>query len=105
MDKVVGLCRENRCIIVDLRESVERIKDGSIPDSVNAPYGNFDDFMCEGGFLRELVNKVSLKLVFYCAYGERSTLAVHRSINMGFKDVYHLIGGVKSWKSEGQKTI
>ena len=46
----------------------------------------------------QLKNK---KILFYCAHGHRSTLAVQISKSYKFTDCCHLIGGLKNWKKEG----
>jgi len=49
-------------------------------------------------------NKDALKdkrILFYCAHGHRSTLAVQLSKSYQFTNCVHLIGGLKNWKKEG----
>ena len=49
-------------------------------------------------------NKDALKdkrILFYCAHGHRSTLAVQLSKSYQFINCFHLIGGLKNWKKEG----
>src|SRR6056300_1613517 len=49
-------------------------------------------------------NKDKLKdkrILFYCAHGHRSTLAVQISKSYNFTNCCHLIGGLKNWKKEG----
>src|SRR3546814_2666652 len=41
------------------------------------------------------------KLIFYCAYGERSALAVRTSKELGLRNVCHMIGGIDAWKKAG----
>ena len=84
--------------MVDLREEGERKLHGVIPGSVHAPYTELDEFVCEGGLLREMAKKAGQHIIYYCAFGERSALAVQVSEGMGLKDVYHLIGGITAWK-------
>jgi rhodanese-related sulfurtransferase len=43
----------------------------------------------------------SKKILFYCAHGHRSTLAVQISKSYNYSNCYHLIGGLKNWKKEG----
>jgi rhodanese-related sulfurtransferase len=49
-------------------------------------------------------NKEDLKnkrILFYCARGHRSTLAVQLSKSYKFSNCFHLIGGLNNWKKEG----
>jgi rhodanese-related sulfurtransferase len=47
-------------------------------------------------------NKIYL---VYCATGSRSPGASTRMQNKGFRSVYHLTGGIVSWKREGLPTV
>jgi len=89
------------CVLVDLREESERAANGVIPGSVHAPYRRLDQFVKPGGLLREMVERDGKQLIYYCAYGERSALAVQTSQGMGVKSVYHLVGGIDAWGSAG----
>ena len=98
-DDVRNCCLDGSYLLVDLREEGERKMYGVIPNSVHAPYTELDEFVCEGGLLREMVKKAGQHIIYYCAFGERSALAVQVSEVMGLKDVYHLIGGIAAWKA------
>ena len=98
----VMACRDGEdCVLVDLREEAERQKNGVIPGSVHAPYGVLDDFIRDGGPLRQMTETTGKRLIYYCAYGERSALAVQTSEGMGLKNVCHLIGGIDAWAAAG----
>ena len=98
VDDVKVRCRDGNCVLIDLREETERQQHGVIPGSVHAPYGKLDDYVRVGGLLREMAKKANRQLIYYCAYGERSTLADQTSERMSIKDVYHLVGGIDAWK-------
>ena len=83
---------------VDLRENSERQKHGSIPDSLHAPYGDLQDNICAGGMLRELARVADKRIVFYCAFGERSAMAVQAAQDAGMMSAVHLEGGIDAWK-------
>ncbi len=53
---------------IDLRETGERQKHGSIPGALHAPYGDLPDNIRAGGMLRELARATDKRIVFYCAY-------------------------------------
>ena len=87
--------------LVDLREDAERQRHGVIPGSIHAPYARLDRFIKPGGMLREMASSTGRKLIYYCAYGERSALAVQISHELGLEDVYHLVGGIDAWARAG----
>ena len=68
---------------VDLRETGERLKHGSIPGALHAPYGDLQDNIRAGGMLRELARVTDKRIVFYCAFGERSAMAVQAAQDAG----------------------
>lgn len=100
-DQVMQRRDSDDCVLVDLREENERAEHGVIPGSVHAPYRRLDQFVKPGGLLREMVERDGKQLIYYCAFGERSALAVQTSEGMGIKPVYHLVGGVDAWDKAG----
>jgi glyoxylase-like metal-dependent hydrolase (beta-lactamase superfamily II)/rhodanese-related sulfurtransferase len=84
--------------IVDLREDRERTKYGEIPGSLHVPYTRLADALNPGGVLRELGSTKSL--VFYCAFGERSAMAVKLAREAGLGSARHLEGGFSAWRKE-----
>jgi sulfur dioxygenase len=85
--------------IVDLREKSERDKHGVIPGSVHAPYPSLQDEIGPGGMLRELAANSGKRIVFYCAFGERSAMAVQAAQDAGIKTACHIAGGIDAWKN------
>jgi sulfur dioxygenase len=91
--------RENPNVaIIDLREKSEREKHGIIPGSLHAPYPSLQDEIGAGGMLRELAAGSGKRIVFCCAFGERSAMAVQAAQDLGFKTACHIAGGVDAWK-------
>tara|TARA_R110002110_G_scaffold260260_1_gene475879 strand:+ start:62386 stop:63420 length:1035 start_codon:yes stop_codon:yes gene_type:complete len=88
-------------ILVDLRDDPEREKNGVIPGSVHAPYPDLDENVNPGGMLFELARSSGKRIVFYCAYGERSAMAVEAALGAGIDNPCHLAGGIDAWKSAG----
>jgi sulfur dioxygenase len=86
-------------ILVDLRDDAERTKNGVIPGSVHAPYPDLDENINPGGLLYELARSSGRQIVFYCAYGERSAMAVDAALQAGVSDACHLAGGMEAWKA------
>jgi glyoxylase-like metal-dependent hydrolase (beta-lactamase superfamily II)/rhodanese-related sulfurtransferase len=100
-EQVLSDCSAPDCVLVDLREDSEREKHGYIPHSIHAPYTRLDRFIRPGGLLREMANATGKRLIYYCAYGERSALAVQTSQGMGLENVCHLVGGIDAWRKAG----
>ena len=88
-------------ILVDLREDAERRKYGVIPGSLHVPYADLNDKVLPSGVLHQLVHSSDKHLVFYCAYGERSALAVETARDSGLGDAAHIMGGIDAWKKAG----
>ncbi|MGP8035428.1 MAG: rhodanese-like domain-containing protein, partial [Steroidobacteraceae bacterium] len=87
--------------IVDLREKNERDKHGVIPGSLHAPYPDLREHISAGGMLQELASATSKRIVFYCAFGERSAMAVQAAQEAGLSSACHLHGGIAAWKAAG----
>jgi sulfur dioxygenase len=100
-EQVLSDCSTPDCVLIDLREDTERAKHGFIPKSIHAPYTRLDHFIRPGGMLREMANATGKRLIYYCAYGERSALAVQTSQGMGLDNVCHLVGGIDAWNKAG----
>ncbi len=84
--------------LVDLREKSERDKHGSIPGALHAPYADLTENIGEGGILHELAAATGKRIVFYCAYGERSAMAVEAAQAAGLLGACHIEGGIAAWK-------
>ena len=83
---------------IDLRETSERLKHGTIPGSLHAPYPDLTENISAGGMLRELARATDKRIIFYCAYGERSAMAVQAAQDAGLIAAIHVEGGIDAWK-------
>ena len=90
--------------LVDLRERSEREKHGVIPGSLHAPYPDLQENIGPGGVLHELASATGKQLLFYCAFGERSAMAVQAAQDAGLSAVRHIEGGMGAWKRAGGAT-
>jgi sulfur dioxygenase len=84
--------------LVDLREPRERERHGAIPGSLHAPYPDLRGNIGPGGMLHELAVATGKRILFYCAFGERSAMAVQAAQDAGIKSACHLQGGIDAWK-------
>ena len=71
---------------------------GSIAGALHAPYGDLQDNIRAGGMLRELARVTDKRIVFYCAFGERSAMAVQAAQDAGMLSALHVEGGIDAWK-------
>jgi sulfur dioxygenase len=83
---------------IDLREKSEREKHGVIPGSLHLPYPQLVSEIGSGGMLHELASQPDKRIVFYCAFGERSAMAVQAAQDAGLKTACHIAGGIDAWK-------
>ena len=86
---------------IDLREKSERERHGSIPGALHLPYPNLEEHIGPGGLLHELAKAANKTLLFYCAFGERSAMAVQASVEAGIQTARHIQGGIAAWKKAG----
>ncbi|PNG25667.1 MBL fold metallo-hydrolase [Methylocella silvestris] len=97
--EALALVGRSDIAIVDLREKREREKHGIIPGSLHAPYPDLQESIRPGGALHELAAS-GKTILFYCAFGERSAMAVQAAQDAGFKSARHIAGGLDAWKKE-----
>src|SRR5712675_1490732 len=83
--------------LVDLRERTEREKHGIIAGSLHAPYPELAANVRPGGMLHELARATGRRIVFYCAFGERSAMAVQAAQDAGLASACHIQGGIDAW--------
>jgi len=88
-------------VLVDLREQAERERHGVIRNSIHVPYPALQGSICVGGLLYELAKAGGKELIFYCAFGERSAMAVQAAQDAGVTAARHLQGGIAAWKAAG----
>src|SRR5207245_4207024 len=82
-DQSLALSGRADVALIDLRERREREKHGSIPGSLHAPYPDLQENIQPGGMLYELAAATGKRMVFYCAFGERSAMAVEAARQAG----------------------
>ena len=84
--------------LVDLREEQERRKHGIIPGSLHVPYPDVAASLKPDGPLQQLAKAAGKRLVFYCAFGERSAMAVQAAQAAGLASARHIHGGLQAWQ-------
>jgi rhodanese-related sulfurtransferase len=99
-DAIAGLGRPD-ILLVDLRESGERTKHGMLAGALHAPYPAIGESLQPGGMLREVAAATGRRVVFFCAFGERSAMAVAAAKKAGLPNTAHIEGGIDAWKKAG----
>ena len=84
--------------LVDLREDPERRKHGAIPGGLHVPYQDLRASLKSGGILHDLATAGGKRLLFYCAFGERSAMAVQAAQAAGLASARHIHGGMQAWQ-------
>jgi sulfur dioxygenase len=100
-EEAVSLLGRPDVAVVDLREPRERQKHGVVPGTLHAPYPDLQENLGSGGVLHELATATGKRLVFFCAFGERSAMAVQAAQDVGLSSACHIEGGMGAWKAAG----
>lgn len=88
-------------LLVDLREKDEVSKTGTIADAIILPLRRLENSIKD---LEHPINHAD-GVIFFCAHGERSALAIKMTQELGFKNAKHLRGGITRWIEEGYETV
>ncbi|HEX4618615.1 MAG TPA: MBL fold metallo-hydrolase [Steroidobacteraceae bacterium] len=99
-EQALALLGRPDVVPIDLRERSERERHGSIAGSLHVPYPSLGENTRAGGILHALAASSGKRLLFYCAYGERSAMAVQAAHEAGLASC-HLQGGIAAWKAAG----
>jgi sulfur dioxygenase len=86
--------------LIDLREKCERERHGKIPGALHLPYHDLRENLSPNGMLR-LATAPDKTLLFYCAFGERSAMAVQVAQEEGLRAARHIQGGIDAWRKAG----
>jgi rhodanese-related sulfurtransferase len=91
---VTHLINTQDAVLVDVRETSE-YENGRLPNAIHIPLSQLDS---RGA---ELAKLTARPVIAYCARGNRSRSAGAALARIGFKDIYNLHGGFRSWKDAG----
>jgi glyoxylase-like metal-dependent hydrolase (beta-lactamase superfamily II)/rhodanese-related sulfurtransferase len=97
-ERALSLVGRPDIALIDLRERSERERHGVIPGSLHVPYPTLQEAISAGGMLHELAKSTSKRILFYCAFGERSAMAVQAAQDAGLASACHIQGGMGAWK-------
>jgi len=104
-EQALGMLGKPDVALIDLRERSEREKYGTIPGSLHVPYPALQESIQTGGMLHELAKSTSKRILFYCAFGERSAMAVQAAQDVGLTSACHLQGGIDAWRKAGGSLV
>lgn len=97
-EQAAGLLTQPDVALIDLREDQERRKHGIIPGSLHVPYSGVEESLQADGLLQQLAKAAGKRFIFYCAYGERSAMAVQAAQAAGLANSRHIHGGMQAWR-------
>jgi len=102
--QLAELVQGDDVLLVDLRDNEERRRHGELPGGLHVPYTQVEASVRAGGVLHCLSETSPRQVIFYCAYGERSAMALQMAQDAGFLNARHLEGGLNAWKAAGNST-
>jgi len=101
------MMEDGRLIAIDVRKPAERLSNNIFPD-LKKPYGYITatqlniDWKDQALFKAEMAKLDKSKAYgVYCRSGKRSANALAAMKDMGFEEVYNLLGGMKGWLKAG----
>ena len=93
-DEAFMMVESQECNLIDIRESRELEKTGSVESSVHISRGMLEVFLDPNSvFFKQGKLDHNKEMVLFCAGGVRSALAVKALKNMGYEKVSHIDGG------------
>ena len=93
-DEAFKMVESQECNLIDIRESRELEKTGSVESSVHISRGMLEVFLDPNSvFFQQGKLDHNKEMVLFCAGGVRSALAVKALKNMGYEKVSHIEGG------------
>ena len=93
-DEAFKMVEDNNCNLIDIRETRELEKTGSVENSVHISRGMMEIFLDpNSAFFQQGKIDQNKEMVLFCAGGVRSALAVKALQNMGYEKVSHIEGG------------
>ncbi len=94
IDEARRMIEQPGVVVIDVRESDEW-RQGHLPKAIGIPRG-FLELRVE-----EKVPDRKTPVILHCASGTRSLLAARTLREMGYENLYNLVGGFNAWKDRG----
>ncbi|HXY46200.1 MAG TPA: rhodanese-like domain-containing protein [Acidimicrobiales bacterium] len=102
VEEVASELEEGNAVLVDIRESEERIQNGFIPGAVHLPRGMLEFYADPASPSYRSEIAPDKRVILHCAAGARSALGVRALQELGYTNVAHLEGGFRAWATGGQ---
>ena len=100
-DEAVKLVGDPNTVFVDIRESDELQKTGTVQGAVHVPRGLLEFQADPTSPMHKPEIGGGKKLVLYCGSGSRSALGAKALTEMGVKNVAHVAGGFPALQQAG----
>ena len=84
--------------LIDLRESSNANVTARYPARCMSPTRLCRKTSAKAARCTSLRNRPNKRLLFYCAFGERSAMAVQAAQDAGLASAFHIQGGIDAWK-------
>lgn len=101
VETVAKELEEGRAVLVDIRETEERVQHGCIPGAIHLPRGMLEFYADPSSPYHRAELEPAQRVILHCASGGRSALAVQTLQQLGYTDVAHLEGGIGAWAAAG----
>ena len=102
--EALKLSKENKCNLIDIRDTIELQNSGTIENSFHIPRGMLEfSIHPESPFSKNENLDPNKEIVLFCAAGGRSALAAKTLKQMGFEKVSHIDGGFSLMVNSGFK--
>ena len=102
--EALKLSEENKCNLIDIRDTIELQNSGTIENSFHIPRGMLEfSIHPESAFFKNENLDPNKEIVLFCAAGGRSALAAKTLKQMGFEKVSHIDGGFSLMVNSGFK--
>ena len=90
-------------VLVDVRDTAERDREGVIPASIHVPRGLLEFQADPESPVHVSEMQPQRRIILYCGTGGRSALAAKTLLDMGYSDVASLAGGYEAWRTANRK--
>lgn len=92
-------------VVIDVRETDERIATGSIRGAIHVPRGMLEFRADPTSAYHDPRLRPDRRVLLHCASGGRSALAADALAALGYGDVAHLAGGFTAWTTAGLPVV
>jgi rhodanese-related sulfurtransferase len=93
-------------LIIDVRCSGDRVRDGVIPGSVHMPRTVLEWRLAEDSPWRSpYAPALDAQILIVCDHGYSSSLAAASLLDLGFENAGDIVGGFAAWRGHGLPTM